>query len=99
MLQQHLQRFRVAGHDGILLGLIGESALPLKPLEANFACDSTGFSASRFERWYDHKYGGEKSKRVWVKAHIMTGCKTNVVTAVEIHGKDAADSPQFKPLL
>ena len=29
----------------------------------------------------------------------MTGVKTNVVTAVEVEGRYAADSPQFKPLL
>jgi transposase len=29
----------------------------------------------------------------------MCGTKTHVVTALEIHDKDAADSPQFKPLV
>ena len=29
----------------------------------------------------------------------MCGTKTHVVTAVEIHDKNAADSPQFKPLV
>lgn len=29
----------------------------------------------------------------------MTGVQTNVVMAVEIHGKDAADSPLLKPML
>ncbi len=38
-------------------------------------------------------------KGSWVKCHIMTGVQTNVVTAVEIHGKDAADSPLLKPML
>jgi hypothetical protein len=28
----------------------------------------------------------------------MTGVKTNIVTAVEIAGRDAHDSPMFKPL-
>ena len=83
----------------ILQRLIVESAMPLKSLESHFACDSSGFSGSRFDRWYDHKYGGEKIKRAWVKAHIMTGVKTNVITAVEIHGQNANDAPQLPPLL
>jgi transposase len=37
--------------------------------------------------------------RVWVKVHMACGVKTNVVTAVRILDKDAADSPQFVPLI
>jgi transposase len=29
----------------------------------------------------------------------MTGTNTNVITAVEIHGKDSSDNTQFQPLL
>ena len=62
--------------------------------------DSTGFSTSRFVRWYDEKYGVQRSGKDWVKAHaIMTGVKTNIITAVVIAGRDAGDSPQFKPLV
>ena len=61
--------------------------------------DSTGFGISRFFRWYDHKYGVVKDRRDWVKVHVMCGVKTNIVTAVEIHGRDAADSPLLPPLL
>jgi len=85
--------------DGVLDRLIVESALPLKALESSFACDSSGFSASRFDRWFDHKHGKQQIKRSWVKAHIMCGVKTNVVTALEIHGRDANDSPLLPPLL
>ena len=35
----------------------------------------------------------------WVKAHAICGVKTNIVTAVVIAGRDAADSPQFKALV
>ena len=51
----------------------------------------------RFDRWYDAKYGAEKSQRTWVKCHLMCGVKTNVVTAVEI--SDAGDCPQLPGLL
>jgi transposase len=83
----------------ILRSLVVESARPLKSLESTFACDSTGFSGCRFERWYDHKFRNIQIRRIWTKAHIMTGVNTNIITAVEIHGKDANDSGQFRPLL
>jgi len=79
--------------------LVARSALPLRTVEVDFAADSSGFSASKFEKWYDHKYGVQRTGQVWVKAHIMTGVKTNVITAVEIKDKDAADCPQYAPLL
>jgi transposase len=83
----------------VLQQLIIRSSLPLRAVETTFAPDSSGFSTSRFVRWFDEKYGKQCGEHNWVKAHLMTGVKTNVVTAVEIHGRDAADSPQFKPLL
>ncbi len=79
--------------------LITQSSLPLKAIETTFAPDSTGFSASRFVRWYDEKYGTERSGHDWVKAHLITGVKTNIVTAIEILGLSASDNPQFKSLV
>jgi transposase len=83
----------------VLKELIVTSSLPLRAIETDFAPDSSGFSTSRFVRWFDEKLGLDRSKHDWVKAHIMTGVKTNVVTAVEIHDRYAADSPQVLPLL
>jgi transposase len=83
----------------ILKALIARSAMPLRTVERDFAIDSSGFSSSRFERWFDHKYGITRQKCVWVKTHICCGVKTNVVTAVRILDKDAADCPQFIPLV
>lgn len=82
----------------ILKALIEESASPLKAVETSFAVDSSGFSTSRFERWYDVKYGKVRSQRQWLKAHLMTGVTTNVVTSVEISGSDANDSPYLPAL-
>jgi transposase len=79
--------------------LTPRSSLPLRAVESVFAPDSTGFSASRFVRWFDEKYGKTRSGHDWVKAHAMCGVKANVVTAVEILDREAADSPQFKPLV
>jgi transposase len=83
----------------ILHNLITQSSLPLRMVETTFAPDSSGFSTSRFIRWHDEKYGVTRSGKHWIKAHIMTGVKTNTITAVEIHDRDANDAPLFKPLL
>jgi transposase len=82
-----------------LRGLVELSALPLKGVETDFAVDSTGFTTSRFLRWYDHKWGKEQSKREWVKLHAMTGVHTNIVTAVELTDYRGADYNYFRPLL
>jgi len=83
----------------ILRAMIVESSLPLKAVELDFAVDSSGFTTSRFEFWFDHKYGETRRQHTWVKAHTMCGVKTNVVTAIEIHGRDANDSPMLPALV
>ena len=83
----------------ILKSLIAQSARPLRSVETNFAIDSSGFSSSKFFRWYDEKYGITRQKCEWVKTHIACGVKTNIVTAVRILDRDAADCPQFVPLV
>lgn len=81
--------------------LIEESALPLKAIEKDFALDSSGFSTCRFEQWVQAKYNEPQllERRTWLKAHLICGVKTNVVTAVEITDHWAGDSPYFKPLV
>jgi transposase len=83
----------------VLRALIARSAMPLKAVETEFAVDSSGFSTSKFERWYDEKYGVHRSGRAWIKVHIAVGVKTNIVTAANILDRDAADCPQFAPLV
>ena len=83
----------------ILKQLVHASSLPLRAVETDFAIDSSGFGSCRFERWIDEKYGTPRKQAVWVKCHIACGVKTNIVTAVRILDKDAADSPQFTPLV
>lgn len=83
----------------LLRDLIMRSSLPLRTVETDFAPDSSGFSTSRFVRWFDEKYGVHRSGRDWVKVHVMSGVKTHIITAVEIHGRDAADSPQFPAMV
>jgi transposase len=83
----------------ILKNLIHYSARPLRSVETKFAIDSSGFAADRFERWYDFKYGVTRKRCQWVKVHIACGIKTNIVSAVRILDRDAADCPQFDPLV
>jgi transposase len=83
----------------VLTDLIYQSCVPLRAVEVDFAVDSTGFSTSRFVRWFDEKYGVERSGHDWVKVHVMSGVKTNIVTAVEIKGRNANDAPLFRPLV
>lgn len=82
----------------ILRDLITESSLPLKAVETDFACDSSGFTTSRFHRWFDHKYG-VRQQHEWVKCHLMCGVKTHIVTAVEIKDKDASDTKLLPALV
>jgi transposase len=83
----------------ILSALIAESSLPLKAVEVDFAADSSGFTTSRFVRWYDHKYGKVRQEHEWVKVHLMCGVATHIVTAVEIRDKDASDTKLLPALV
>jgi transposase len=82
-----------------LTELVSMSAAPLRVVDTAFAVDSTGFSTTRFERWFDEKYGTTKQKAVWVKVHAAIGVKTNCITAVRILDKDSGDCPEFAPLV
>ena len=86
----------------ILTDLVAKSAEPLASVETNFAIDSSGFSGCKFERWFDAKWGNnveERMARTWVKAHAMIGCTTNVVTAVQVLGKESSDCAQLPSLM
>jgi transposase len=93
------QFFENPAFTPILKELITKSALPLRAVETDFAIDSSGFSSGKFERFIDHKHGVTRFKHAWVKVHLACGVKTNIVTAVRILDKDAADCPQFIPLV
>jgi transposase len=83
----------------ILHDLIRQSSLPLRAVETTFAPDSSGFCTSRFIRWFDVKYGVTREEAEWVKCHLITGVKTNVVAHVVILDKNANDSPQLPELV
>jgi transposase len=79
--------------------LIAESSLPLKSIETAFAVDSSGFSTTRFVRWFDVKYGKDENWHDWIKVHLMCGTTTHIVTSVELSRARSHDSPYFKPLV
>lgn len=91
--------------------LIEESALPLASIEEDFAIDSSGLSTGVYMRWNDAKWGNKTrdlfgdgkgytvGRKDWLKIHITTGVKTNVITAVQVTDAHAADINYFKPLV
>ena len=94
-----LKYFNSKEFSPIIQKLIQLSALPLREVEKDFAVDSSGFSTCRFTRWYDYKWGKDKKQRIWLKAHICSGVKTNIITALKITEGHDNDSPQLKGLV
>jgi len=82
----------------ILKQLIHITALPLKQIEKDFAIDSSGFSTSRFERWFNIRTQKYARKRHWKKCHLSVGVRSNVITAVKITAGHGADCPEFLSL-
>jgi transposase len=85
----------------VLRQLLALSALPLAGVEATFAVDSTGFRTTNFGSYLNAKHG-VKREHEWLKAHLVTGVKTNIVASATItdsQGKGTADTTQFPPLM
>ena len=86
----------------ILHRLIEESARPLAAIETDFAGDATGFSTSVHDRWYDDKWGSGKQKKAharYLKAHLMCGVKTQVVTKAIITDANSHDGQHLPELV
>jgi transposase len=81
--------------------LIEVSSLPLKGIEEDFAVDSSGFSTGQVTRWFNAKYtkSGDANMHDWLKAHIMIGVKTHIITSVEVSAPRASDYKYFPPLV
>ena len=71
----------------------------MKAVESDFSVDSSGFTSCRFVKWFDHKWGKERTEHEWIKAHLMIGVQTNIVSAVEMTDGHANDCPQLPGLL
>lgn len=83
----------------IIKQLIEISSTPLATVETRFAVDSSGFGTSMFERWFDIKYGKHSNRRSFKKAHITSGVKTNIITAVAITHSFSGDSPELPNMI
>ena len=83
----------------VLKSLIQQSALPLTAVETDFAADASGFSTSVYDRWFDHKWGKEKKHARFIKAHLMCGVNTKIVTWAEVTGPNVHDSKPFPELV
>jgi len=83
----------------VLKSLVIESSRPLASVETAFAVDSSGFSVCRFVRWFDEKYGVERSGRDWVKVHLVCGVKTGIITAAAIYDRNTGDGPVLPELV
>ncbi len=83
----------------LLKHLIEQSGIPLKELEQNFATDSSGFATSLYGRWFDVRVGRHNERRLFKKAHLTSGTRTNIVSAVDITEGFHNDSPSFEGLV
>lgn len=82
-----------------LKDMIALSALPLRGVEQDFAVDGSGFATSQFVRWFAKQHQRVLDNHKWVKAHIMVGVRTGIVTSAEVSDRTAHDSPFFVPLV
>lgn len=82
-----------------LTKLIEISSLPLETIETDFAVDSTGLSTCRYARWQDERQMKERTRREWIKVHLVCGVKTNIVASVITTAGNEADAPRFGRLV
>ena len=85
----------------VLHRLLSITALPLQSVETQFAVDSSGFGTDHLHQYQVERYGMRKMHHAWMKAHLLIGCKFNVVCEARITGEHegSADYPQFIPLV
>lgn len=98
-LNKYLQSAKIGDLLDKLYKTIAE---PLKDVEAYFATDATGISASygntswmKLRRTKEEK----KHRKEFRKLYIITGCKTNCVCAAKVTEGTEHESPHFKGLL
>lgn len=82
----------------LLHKLITVTSLPLRSVETDFAIDSSGFSTTGTVTWFNTKFGHDVDNHDWIKLHLVTGVKTNVVTSAVVSDRNANDAP-FLPAL
>ena len=88
-----------ASTTSLLKYLVIISALPLASAETTFAIDGSGFDTQTYQQKYNPKKGREERIAKKIKAHVLCGTKTHVVTAAEVSIGDQHDSPLLPLLL
>ena len=83
----------------MLQELVKISSRPLGQIENDFAIDSSGIGTSQFQRWFSYKHGKDIRSRKWLKCHIISGVKTNIIPSVKITSELENDCPQLRELL
>ena len=83
----------------LLKYLVIISALPLVSVEKTFAIDASGFATQSYLRHYNVKRGREEKKARYVKAHVLCGTKSHIVTAAEVSESNVSESPLLPHLL
>ena len=94
-----LNYYRNPSMTNLLKHLIEQSGIPLKEIEQKFTTDSSGFSTSLYGRWFDIKIKDYNKRKLFKKAHVTSGTRTNIVSAVTISEGYHHDSPYFKELV
>jgi transposase len=82
----------------ILMNLITVTSAEFRLVETDFAVDSSGFGAGRVS-WREIKDKPKKQRRDWMKAHIIYGIQSHIVTTVNVTSSDVHDSPMLPFLL
>ena len=85
-----------------LTQLIHLSAMPLKNFEKTFSVDATGFSTSMHGRWLNIRAPSKMeviNVRHYMKCHIMSGNRTNIITHVEVTDHTVHDTVMFPNLV
>jgi hypothetical protein len=72
--------------------LITLTSKPLREIETKFATDMTGARTKTFSSWFSIRTGEIIEKRDHISAHITTGIKSNIVTAVDTCVKSGRDN-------
>lgn len=94
-----LNMFRDSRLTNTLFNLVEISALPLRQIEDTASVDSTGFSISNFNRWFDIRTQDNNKKRDWIKLNAIIGNRTNVVISLVVSEGTSGDSLFLDPLV
>lgn len=88
-----------AGLYKLLQELIKLTALPLKKVVRSIAIDASGYGTSQYEQWKEVKFNRPDEQKKFLKVHIASGVRTNIITSIEVTEGTSHDSPEFEDLV